>query len=436
MTITPRLTMAGAWQGVGILLVAWIIAFVDRQTIIVLIPAIKATLHTIDTQVSLLHGLAFALFFSVAGLAVGRLVDRANRRNLIVIGLVGWSLASIVCGLAHSFAALFAGRIAIGIFQAVLAPASFSIVADMFAAERRGKPVAALIAAASIGSAMSILVGGVVLATFAARTPIVLPLVGSLAPWQSTMIAAALPGLLLALVVAMLKEPERQSLAATGPQANFDFVGHLRANWVLFALMFIAFACNFLLGYGLSSWFPALLMRSVHLSPAVTGLSLGGLSLLAALIAGTAGGWVSDLYARRDPAGGRLRLVRLVLALEFLVLLPLFLPHNIVAVLLSFTLFSTTTIVGSSAVYAVLPDFVPNEGRGQIIAVEQLISALVGLGLGPTLVALVTDKVIGDESLVHLSMLAVGLTAAGLGAVTATLALPAARRLHAQLSAR
>jgi MFS family permease len=175
-------------------------------------------------------------------------------------------------------------------------------------------------------------------------------------------------------------------------------------------------------------------MRSVHLGPAETGIALGSLKMCAALLAGIGGGIVIDRFASSDPAGGRLRLVRLILAFEALAVLPLFFPHSLGAVLLAVFLTSTLVTVGSSVVYAALPDFVPPEGRGQIIAVEQFISSLVGLGLGPTLIAVVTDNVFRDDNLVNLSILTVGIVVAGLGAITATLALPRARRLHSQLS--
>jgi MFS family permease len=278
------------------------------------------------------------------------------------------------------------------------------------------------------------MVGGVLLSAFTAHAPIVLPLVGARAPWQATLIAAGLPGVLLTLLVATLREPARPGQSGATPAANFDFVGYLRANWLVFSLMLTAFGCHFLLTYGVSSWYPVLLMRGAHLSPASTGLIMGSFQLLGAFIAATCGGWLSDVFAKRDPAGGRLRLVRYALLSQFLILLPLLFPHSLLGLVAAFFFYEPVVIFCSSVVYALLPDFVPATGRGRMLALEQLISSLVGLGLGPTLVATMTDKVFGDESLVNLSMLAVALAAAGLGAAAATLALPAARKLHARLA--
>jgi MFS family permease len=433
--MTPKIpvTTNGAWRSAGVLFVAWILAFIDRSIIVVLVPGIKKSLDLTDTQVSLLHGMAFALFFSFAGLAFGKIVDRGNRRMLILVGLIGWSLASVVCGLATSFEALFAARLAVGVFQAVLAPASFSIIADLFVAERRGKPTAMLIAAGSVGTNLAIMIGGLLVAAFTAW-PLVLPAVGKLAPWQATLMAISLPGFIAAIFVARLKEPERQRSPINSSHANFRLLPHLRRNPFVFALMFTAFACNFLLAYGLTAWFPTLLMRSLRFGPAETGLALGSLKMSAALLAGFGGGIIIDAYAARDPAGGRLRLVRLLLSLEAAAVLPLVFQHSLIAVLAAIFATSVLVTVGSSVVYAALPDYVPAEGRGQIIAVEQFISSLVGLGLGPTLIAIVTDNVFGDESKVHLSLLTVGVCVAGLGAVAATLALPGARRLHDNVS--
>ena len=98
--VPPYPDQAYAWYVVVVLLLAYILAFVDREIINLLVPDIKASLGINDTQVSLLQGFAFAIFFSIAGIPIGRLVDRANRRNLLIVGVLGWSLATIACGLA------------------------------------------------------------------------------------------------------------------------------------------------------------------------------------------------------------------------------------------------------------------------------------------------------------------------------------------------
>jgi predicted MFS family arabinose efflux permease len=134
----------------GLLLAAWVMAMLDRMIIVLLVPGIQASMGISDTEISLVHGTAFALFYAIAGLPLGRLVDQTNRRNLIIAGVVGWSLGTIACGLADNFIQLVAGRIVVGVCQAMLAPASLSTVADFCAPEKRGRVTAILVSGSTL----------------------------------------------------------------------------------------------------------------------------------------------------------------------------------------------------------------------------------------------------------------------------------------------
>lgn len=420
----------GAWAMVGLLMLTWIMAYVDRMILLLLVPGIKASFAASDTQIAMLFGLAFSIDFVVAGLIMGRLVDRTNRRNLLIGALLAWSLGAIVCGVARSFAMLLAGRLLIGAAEAALAPASFSLIADLFAMERRGRPITLLIATSSFGSALSNIIGGVLLHALMTRPPIVLPLAGPLAPWQATLALASLPGFLLAPLFLLVREPARRVGPAMQARGALAYV---RAHRAVFGPLFAAVVFAYVVGYGLSGWYPALLMRVTGLDPRTTGLSMGLITIAAAITAGLGGGWLSDRMARRDPGGGRLRLAVIVVAVQFFVLLSLARPHDVPVTMAGFGLFALLSTIASGCGFAILPDIVPSEARGRIIALYQLVANLGGLGLGPTLVALVTDHVLRDEALLNWSMLLVALPSTAIAALLYARTLPRAQTLRARL---
>lgn len=430
----PDGDVPGAWAMVALLMAIWIMAYIDRMILLLLVPGIKASFHVSDTQIGLLYGLAFSLDFVVAGLIMGRLVDRTNRRNLLMIALVGWSVGALLGGLAHSFAMLLVARLLIGTAEAALAPASFSLVADLFAMERRGRPITMLIATSAFGSALSNIIGGVLLQYLMHRPPIVLPVTGLLAPWQATMAIAGLPGFVLAPLFLLVREPARRRslVAAVSETSAFAYV---RKHAGLFGPLFAAVGFAYVVGYGMSGWYPAMFMRVMKLSPAETGLSMGITTITASLIAGFGGGWLSDRFARSDPGGGRLKLAVLTLFVEFVALGTLGLRAHLPVMFAGYATFSLLSTVISSCGYAILPDVVPGEIRGQVTAFYQLVANIGGLGIGPTLVALVTDHVLGDESLLNVSMLIVALPCVAIAAMLYALAMPRARQRRAALEA-
>jgi MFS family permease len=411
----------------GVLFMSWVTALTDRMIIIMLAPGIKASLHLSDTQISLLYGLAFSLFFALAGLLTGRMVDSLNRRNLLFVGMLGWGAATIACGLADSFAGLFAARLGVGLCQAILAPASLSMVNDYSPEESRGRTTSLLVSGASVGAAVSNMLGGVVLDLFASHPTMRLPLGAGLAPWQSTFIVAAVPGLLTAVLLLGVPEPERRGKAA---DEGFGLTAYLTAHRAALGPLYAAFGLTFITAYGLTAWYPVLFMRNLGVAPHQTGLLAGVVTLLAAAVAAWAGGAASDRAARRDPAGGRLRLMRVTILLTALSQAPLVAVGHEAVVIACFFAYATLSTATTSMAYTVLPELAPNEGRGRMIALFLLIGYVVGLGLAPTAIALVTDRVLHDEMRVNLSMLIVCLPAQLAAALLVSVALPAARRLR------
>lgn len=422
----------GAWRTVWILVFVWTMAMLDRLILLLLMPGIKGDMGLSDTQMSLLHGLAFALCFSIAGIPLGHLADRVSRRNLLAAGVAGWSLATMACGFSENFTQFFAARMAVGISQAMLAPAAISILADLFPADKRGRPMALVLASAMFGGALSNALGGWMLDYFAHHPPPALPFIGQPRAWQAALLAAGAISLLALPLLALLREPVREHHAAPGlVQADFSIMSHFRSHAGLFSLLFAVFVIIAVVSQGVGNWWPAVFMRSAGMTPSETGVLLGLLSLSSGIAAAVLGGWLSDRAARKDPYSGRLRLTAMCMALQSVILLSLLAPHFVPGLIVALSLSVVLSGTLGAACYSMLPDLVPPQGRGLLIAIYQLIGNLIGFGLGPTALALVTDQVLHDEARVADAMVLFGLPLWLVGTVVAAMALPLLRRMRA-----
>jgi MFS family permease len=182
-----------SWYVVGILSICYTLSFIDRQIMGFLVGPIRRDLGISDTQIGLLGGLAFALFYTLVGLPMGRVADRVNRRNLIAIGVVLWSLATAACALPSSFSALFVARMGIGVGEATLAPAAMSLVSDLFPREKLASALGVYAMGIMIGSGLASIVGGLVVQLVATPPEATVPLVGDLAAWRMVFVVVALP---------------------------------------------------------------------------------------------------------------------------------------------------------------------------------------------------------------------------------------------------
>jgi len=407
-------------------------ALIDRLVIALLVPGIKDSLGISDTQIGLVQGTAFAIFYALAGLPLGRLVDRTNRRNLLIVGLAGWSLGTLACGLAHNFTELFAARIMVGICQAMLGPASFSMVTDFCPPKDRGRVTAVLVSGGTIGASGSSIFGGVVLDYFSVHPSLKIPFTGSLAAWQSTLVLAGLLGLALAPLLFTIREPTRRK-RPNG--ASINVLAFLAKHRAAIAPLYAAIVLDLMAGYAFASWFAVVLLRNNHMSAREVGLIIGATSLGGAIVAAVAGGFLSDWFALRDAQAGRLKLARVLMLAGAVALPAMLLTDRMVIVLSALAVFCTLTSVISSIAYTVIPELAPSEGRGQVLALFQFLAIIFGLGTAPTLVALIADHVLHDERQLPLSLLLVCTPALLLGVLFITIAVPQVRRLHGQLTA-
>jgi MFS family permease len=238
---------AYAWSVVAILIFAYTISFVDRQIMALLIQPIKADLQINDTQIGLLHGLAFAVFYTLFGIPIGRMADSKSRKWIIIVGISIWSAMTAACGLAKSFTQLMFARIGVGVGEASLSPSAYSMLSDYFPREKRGRALSMYGTGIFLGSGLAFLLGGKVVAYTMMAESFSLPLLGELRPWQMAFMLVALPGILAVMLMGLVKEPLRRGLlrSTDNKQAQvplrqvFAFVGE---RWRIYVPHFSGFS--------------------------------------------------------------------------------------------------------------------------------------------------------------------------------------------------
>jgi len=275
-----------AWYVLLVLFITYVISFIDRMMLNLLVGEIKLDLDLSDTRISLLQGLAFATFFLLAGIPLGRLADLKSRKYIIVFGVIVWSAATISCGYVETFWLMFVARMIVGIGEAALTPAAFSMLSDLFDKEMLGRALSIYSSGIWVGSGLALLLGGIFLQEVAHMKSVDIPGLGSFEPWQAAFLAVGFPGFLVALLVMTLREPARRSLhsitnndrKAGDELPSFtqvlQFIGCHRR---FFLAHFGGFALFTLLAQANLAWSPEVLVRGHAVSPATAGLWLGSL---------------------------------------------------------------------------------------------------------------------------------------------------------------
>jgi MFS family permease len=399
---------AYAGYAVAILFAATLLSQLDRQLPALLVRPLKQEFGISDTAFSLLQGYGFAIFYTLAGLPLGRFVDRGNRRNLIVVGLLFWSLATGLFAFAQNYTHLLLARVGVGIGEAVLAPAAYSLIADYIEPSRRGRALAAYYVSLAIGSGASLLLGGWLLGVIP-RHGLQIAGLGEISSWRAAFLFAAIPGAPLALLLALsLREPARRE-ATNAPAIDItpslgEFVRYLRQHSATFLRVLTYPTLLSIIGYGALSWAPAQFDRRFAIPPARSGIVIGIVVAAAGGIGTLLSGFLSDHWSNRSVSAARLRVafVGVLLLPAPAVLWPLSGSPALAYALLFLTIFSLS--IAQSAAPVLIQSVVPNRMRGQAIASYLLLAGLMGIGLGPTLVAVLTDYVFKDNNALRYSL--------------------------------
>jgi MFS family permease len=420
-----------AWYVVAVLLLAYTLSFIDRMILSLLVGPIKADLGISDTQMSLLMGFAFAIFYSALGVPLGWLADRRARRGLIVAGVAAWSLMTAACALARGYAGLFLARVGVGVGEATLSPAAYSMLGDYFPREKLGRAMAVYSIGVPLGSGIALMAGSIVVKLVTEGPPVTIPIVGELAPWRLTFLWVGLPGLLVALLVALtVREPARQGDASKAGRG--ELLSFLKTHPNAIVAHFGGMSLVALVMYGAMAWIPQFLHRTYAMPVPQAGLWFGVATAACGAAGLLLGGWMADGLYRRGYKDAHLRVIRL----NAVLLLPLFVgmalaPTAPLALGLMVVAMLIGTIHGGVA-GAALQLITPNRLRARMVALYFLVANLIGLGLGPTAIALVTDLAFGRPEALRYGLAIVTAVALPISALILTAGLkPFARAVEA-----
>ena len=398
---------ARAWVTVVILMVAYVLSFVDRQILNLLVEPIRRDLAINDTQMSLLMGLSFALFYTVCGIPLGRVADTRSRRGLIAVGILFWSAATAACGMAKMYWQFLLCRIGVGVGEAALSPAAYSLIADSFPAERPATAISVYFMGVYLGSGLAFLVGGLVIQFASAQGDVTLPLLGEVRPWQLIFLILGVAGVFFTLLMLAIKEPVRRG-AGAGVAVPLSEVGrYIRANRRTVLLHNFGFAGLAFAGYGSSAWVPTFYIRTYGWDASQVGMVYGSIVAVFGCLGIVFGGRLADWMAKRGRSDANMRvgLFSALGALPMVVLFPLMDTAFWASVLMAPTVFFLSMPFGVAP--AAIQEIMPNSMRGQASAIYLFVITLIGLGIGPTAVALVTDFVFADDAALHYSLLIV-----------------------------
>ncbi len=406
---------AYAWYVMMVLVIAYAFSYVDRTIIALLVDPIRASLDITDTQISLLHGIAFALFYTLLGMPIGWLADRGNRIRIISVGTLLWSIATAACGFANSFGQMFVARVAVGVGEAALSPSVYSLATDYFRPEKLSRALSVYNAGLFIGSGLALVIGGAVIAITPALD---IPVLGHFEPWQVTFMYVGLPGVLIALWAYSLREPKRLGTTPEGEQHQ-GLGGHvsrafryIRTRPAAYLYHFTGFSLYAFIWTGTSFWIPSHFIRNFGWSQGEIGGTYGMIVVVFGILGVTAGGMLAGHWRKTGKTDAELRtgIVGVLMTLPFGVLAPLM--PNATAALIGFAGLTFFASFPWGAATAALQIITPNRLRAMISAIFLFLINLVGIGIAATVIAMIKDFVFGyDEAINYAISISVGVVA-------------------------
>ena len=395
---TPEKAGLTGWYTVFMLAIVAMLAQIDRGVISLVVQPMKRDLDLSDTEVSLLIGFAFTFFYAIFGPPISRISDRGFRKSVVAASLSIWSVGTALCGLAQSFWGFFFARAVVGGAESGSSPASLSMIADVV--PRRHVPRAFAIYNAGVmgGMALSMVFGGLLLGLLADVDSIEIPGVGLIHNWHLVFMIVGLPGLLVAAIIMLtVPEPRRKGVHRPEGYKLREVGGLLKANRAMHLPLLLGVLIMSMQSFGMNAWGPAFFERTYGWGPEVAGPWLGMVSLGSALFGLFIGAQFAEwLGRRRDDANLWVLFLAQVFSLPFVAAAPLMDSPYIALVLMG--LGGVLAGMGGPAYNAALQLATPNQMRAQMNALYLFTIAAIGGGLGPLLVALLTDFVAQSEA--------------------------------------
>jgi len=399
----------------GVLLIVYTFNFVDRVVLGILVAPIKSELHLTDTELGLIGGTAFALFYTSLGVPVGWLADRINRVWIMTAALALWSAFTAVCGLARGFPGLFLARLGVGVGEAGGVAPAYALLADYFPPRTRARALGFYSLGIPLGSALGLLLGGYIATRF---------------NWRTAFFALGIAGVVLApVLVATIREPRRGTYDQASPLVTNPLLAEVVRKLVRkpgFWLLSLGAACGSMMGYGLLFWLPSFFQRSYGMTLLEASRLLGALLLIGGSAGLTLGGYLADRYGPRSPAA-----YALVPALAFAGVLPCYavgmsLPMGPLA-FVCYLIPAALQLAWLGPIVTAIQHLVPPSMRALASALFLFINNLLGLGFGSLLLGFASDRLAAHFGGASLRYAILG--GSWLYVLAAALLLLAARRL-------
>ncbi|MEE4659294.1 MAG: MFS transporter [Halieaceae bacterium] len=434
-------TVRQANTALTLLLLAYVLSFIDRNVMSVLIGPIRQDFAISDFQYSLLHGFAFSMFYITLGLPIARMADRSSRIRIISGGIVLWSLMTCLCGYARNFASLFLARMGVGVGEAALSPAAFSILADVFPPHKLPRATAIYSLGITLGGGLAYILGSVVFDYFASLDLSAWRLLKDVRPWQLTFLAVGVPGFLVALCLRLLPEPPRTgggavTVAVPEQRSLAEVLGYFRQHWRVYVGVIGSMALMSVLGYGVMAWYPELLIRIYEADRSTAGSQFGLIFIISGSAGALLGGWLCSTMIARGILDAP---VRIIFGVCFLWAVPAALAplsgSADRALLMAWPIIFFLNAyfgIGVSAVALVTPANM----RAQASAVLLFFTNLFGLAFGPSAVAILTDFVYADDAALDASLTTLPFLVLPPAALLALLAMRPYRELATSLANR
>jgi MFS family permease len=399
-TVADHETGGYKWYVAAVLCFAHTVAIIDRFVMVLVAEPIRAAMHLSDLQLGLLQGTGFAVLYCGFAVPLGAVADATNRRNLIMVGITLWSLATIAAAFATSFEALFATRFLVGMGEACLVPAGMSLLTAYFAPANLARGTAIFGMGANFGLGFAFLGGGALLATLIAAGGLSVPGGAHFAPWQGVFIAAGVTALPVLILLFWLREPPRGQVPSARLTALREGVAFIRTNLGDYLPFLVVGAMTAVTGYSVTSFSSSLFVRMHGLSPAEAGKLIGLVGILAGPLGTFSGGYTLDRLRARGVAGAPL--VVMGVGSVFALLLAAgtaFAPNlPLATALFSLFVFESTFVLPS--LYVGMQLLTPDRFRGIAASFNMMVYTLAGLGLGPPVVGAISDRLhLGHRSL-------------------------------------
>ena len=390
----PEADIRTANRALALLTAAYVLSFIDRTILVLMVGPIRTDLQINDTEFSLLGGFAFGLLYALLGLPLGWWADRGNRRQIIALGIAVWCTMTMLCGLATSFAFLFAARVGVGAGEAALSPAAYSLIAETTPRERVGRAISIYATAIYIGTGLTFAVGGWVVERLTALPPTTFGFGWTLAGWQQVFLLVGAPGLLL-VPLALKLLPEGRVKAPSPTHRLPLLMPWLHVNRRFLIGHFLGFSMLTMVYNGLLTWEAEFLLRNFGMSKSIGGLLMGLVILLFGTSGMLIGGLITDrLRNRGDKAGALTAAVRIAIALVPLAAIGPLLPSPwLVIAALAPVLLLTSAAFGMALTALQLAT--PPQFRARVSAIYLLVVTMIGIAPAGTIVAVLSDYVIG-----------------------------------------